>query len=110
MAREVEGGRRGRKEWEGLGGKNGKPEPKTCPSSLENGKRRKGRTKGEWGAGAHLVARGTRGVQGGYREYNLQGGTRRVQCGSKGPKPISSPSQLVESKRFYVTLPVHVQF
>ena len=78
MAREVEGGRRGRKEWEGLGGKNGKPEPNMCPSSLENGKRRKEQTKGEWGAGAHLVA----GSAGGCNRY--MGGAWGVQGGCKG--------------------------
>ena len=68
-----------------------------CPSSLENGKLRKGRTKGEWGAGAHLVARGVHGVR--------TRGVCRVQGCLKGLKPISSPSHPIESIRFYVTLP-----
>ena len=61
-----------------------------CPSSsLENGKQRKERTKGEWGAGAHLVA-GSAG--GAIDTWGVHGGYKGGAKGTGGLKPISSSS------------------
>ena len=66
-----------------MDGKNSKPGSNMCPSSLENGKQRKGRTKGEWGAGAHLVARGAQGAHGGTgRHTGVRRGCKQASAGN----------------------------